>query len=385
MGAPATGRRPRADIDGIYEPRDWWYEKPDCGEDPLREHALSESAIQSRPSRASIPMAGASADAELACDRARAVLGDWRGRGSIVVFGAGAHTHKILPALLDMADRIAGIADDSPAVHGRSIGRWRVRDPADLIDGSVGGILVSSDVQQATLEARLRPSYGDRCAILTLYRSPDDDGPALPNTGERQIGRTLEEIELGHRARYYWALQHLSEGALVLDAACGNGYGSHILAGGGARVVGMDVCADAIAFAGHYYAGPRISYRIGPVDDGQSLSRAAAEHGPFDAVVSMETMEHLERPEAFIANVRTVLQPGGSFFFSTPNARRMVLENAPFHRRHFESGEVLGLLRKAEFEQVTWYGQEGMQILPGRNTQQQRYCLYRAVKTDESG
>lgn len=344
---------------------------------------MSEATIQHPGSHESIPIAGTSVRPDLACDRARAVLADWRGRGSIVVFGAGAHTHKILPALTDMADRIAGIADDSPAVHGRPIGRWRVCDPAELIDEGIGGILVSSDMQQATLEARLRSTYGDRCAIMTLYRAPDVDGPSLPNSGERQIGRTLEEIEIGHRARYYWALQHLTEGARVLDAACGNGYGSYILAGGGMRVIGVDVCAEAIAFARHYYAGPSISYRIGAVGDGRSLSQVASEHGAFDAVVSMETVEHLERPEAFIANVRTVLRPGGSFFFSTPNARQMALADAPFHRRHFETGEVLDLLNKAGFERIQWFGQEGMQILPGRNTQRQRYCLYHAVKPNE--
>ena len=165
-------------------------------------------------------------DAEKACRSVQRVLKNWRGREGVIIFGAGAHTQKTLPALLAHVSRVAGIVDDSPARWGERVGVWTVQNPAELIGERSRGILVSSDSRHETLAARLRTAYGDEHVILSLYDAParSSAGPSLRFTGERQIGRTLEEIEIGHRARYYWALQHLKHGDRVLDAACGNGY-----------------------------------------------------------------------------------------------------------------------------------------------------------------
>ena len=327
-------------------------------------------------------LAGQSVTLAVAQQQARAALDDWRGRGPIVVFGAGAHTYKILPVLEKYAGKIAGVADDSPQCWGRAVGRWTVGLPAELIDDTVAGILVSSDVQQATLEARLRADFGRRCAILTLYRptSDGDGGPTLPFTGERQTGRTLAEIELGHRARYYWALQQIDQGANVLDAACGNGYGTYILAEGGLRVLGIDVSEEAVAFARHHYAHAGATFAVGAVDDGVSLRQLATDFATFDAVVSLETLEHVDDPEAFLRSAHELLRPGGALFCSTPNAEAMELADAPYHRQHFTVDATLELLQTAGFPPLAWFGQEGLQILKGRCTPNQRYRLFHAIK-----
>jgi 2-polyprenyl-3-methyl-5-hydroxy-6-metoxy-1,4-benzoquinol methylase len=321
-------------------------------------------------------------DAGTACRRVEAVLSDWRGREGVAVFGAGAHTRKVLPALLKHKERVAGVADDSPARWGQAVGPWVVQKPAALLRGRARGVLVSSDTQQATLAARIRNEFGADHSILLLYPEQDyDDGsPQLTFTGERQTGRTLDEIELGHRARYYWALQHLPAGAKVLDAACGNGYGAAILAAGGASVLGLDISADAVAFARRHFATPgaRVRFEACRIDDGAALHRVAADAPPFDAVVSMETLEHLEHPERFIADAHALLVPGGLLLCSTPNADAMELDEAPFHRRHFSANEMCDMLTSAGFAGVEWFGQEGLQILPSRCLPTQRYCLYRA-------
>jgi predicted SAM-dependent methyltransferase len=328
------------------------------------------------------PKAGQSVTAEAAQQRMRAVLGQWRGPGNIAVFGAGAHTRKVLPALEKHADKIATIVDDSPQAWGKVVGRWTVVSPHEGIDESIAAIVVSSDVQQVTLEARIRQTFGHRCAVLTLYlpAAGHDEGPTLSATGERQTGRTVEEIELGHRARYYWALQHLPAGAAVLDAACGCGYGSHILAEGGLRVLGVDVSEDAIGFARHYHYHDRLSFEVGAIDNRASIRRIATDFSPLDAVVSLETIEHLEHPEEFLRTAFDLLVSGGSLFCSTPNAEVMSIADAPFHRRHFTLDEMLALLADVGFRSVQWYGQEGLQILEGRCTGAQRYQLYRALK-----
>lgn len=319
---------------------------------------------------------------DVAAERAERVLADWRGRGQIVVLGAGAHTRKILPVLERHAARIAGIADDSPAAWGRTVGRWRVASPQALITADVAGVLVSSDVQQRTLAQRAANEFGGRCAILTLHPSAaaTDGAPTLEFTGERQVAASLEEIELGHRARYYWALQHLAVGARVLDAACGNGYGARVLADGGAVVRGVDVCESAVAFAAHHFGGPGVSFAVARIDDPGALLCAIREHAPFDAVVSLETIEHLEYPEVFLTAAAQLLRSGGLLLCSTPNAEVMSLAEAPFHRRHFSVAAMLDLLAACGFSDVAWFGQEELQILPQRCTPRQRYCLFRAAR-----
>ncbi len=328
------------------------------------------------------PKAGQSVTADVAQQRIRAVLDQWRGRGRLAVFGAGAHTHKALPALQEHADKIAAIVDDSPQAWGKTIGPWTVVAPPQGINENIGGIIVSSDVQQATIEARVRNSFGHRCAVLTLYHpvGGDDEGPTLSSTGERQTGRTIEQIEIGHRARYYWALQHLPPGATVLDAACGCGYGSHILAEGGLRVLGVDISSEAIAFARHYHHHEHVQFEAAAIDDQTSIRRLAAELSPFNAIVSLETIEHIAHPEAFLQTAFELLEPGGCFFCSTPNAEVMTLADAPFHQRHFTQDEMRHSLATIGFQPVQWYGQEGLQILPGRCTTAQRYQLYQAQK-----
>lgn len=327
-------------------------------------------------------------DTNTACARARRVLRSFQGQGRLLVYGAGGHTLKILPVLTEFADVIAGVIDDSPLEWGRPIGPWCVEPPPTSAQNTAQGILISSDAMQDTLVARAREHFGARCEILTMHKPPFRDGdhlPTLPPNGERQIGATLAEIEIGHRARYYWALQHIPDHAVVLDAACGNGYGAHILTTGGAIVVGVDVCPQAVEFAKHHYATGNVEFHAGAVDDQHTgVARLATEGQRFDAVVSMETIEHIADPWQAMRNFNAVLRTGGELFCSTPNAEIMSLEDAEFHRRHFELVEMLAMLRATGFELVEWYGQEGMQILRRRSTNRQRYLLFHARKSRDA-
>ncbi|HET9189593.1 MAG TPA: SAM-dependent methyltransferase, partial [Rudaea sp.] len=70
----------------------------------------------------------------------------------------------------------------------------------------------------------------------------------LEFTGERFTPECVREIRYEHWARYAFALE-LARGKRVLDAACGEGYGSAMLAGAAASVLGVDIAADAIAHA----------------------------------------------------------------------------------------------------------------------------------------
>ncbi|HEY2055910.1 MAG TPA: class I SAM-dependent methyltransferase [Solirubrobacterales bacterium] len=121
---------------------------------------------------------------------------------------------------------------------------------------------------------------------------------------------TLMDAE--HRCRYWWAAQ-VAAGKDVLDAACGTGYGSLILAEAESRsVTGIDISADAVG-AAKKRVGDRGSIEQGDVHE------LPSEDDSFDLVVCFETIEHVADGAAVIAEFRRVLRPDGLLLISSPN------------------------------------------------------------------
>ena len=131
-------------------------------------------------------------------------------------------------------------------------------------------------------------------------------------TGERYTPECLREIRYEHVHRYVFA-RELVAGRRVLDAACGEGYGSALLAETASRVSGVDVSAQAVEHATERYSAANLEFHQAdclalPFPDDQ-----------FDCVVSFETLEHLENHEQLLAEFRRVLRPGGFLLVSTPD------------------------------------------------------------------
>jgi SAM-dependent methyltransferase len=132
---------------------------------------------------------------------------------------------------------------------------------------------------------------------------------------ERLMPGTLEwEVYRHEHEQRYRFFSDDYRGLDILDAACGVGYGSAIIAECGARsVTGIDVDASALEYAGKNYARPGVSFAQASAERLTELGRT------FDLVVSFETIEHLPDPPGFLREVRQVLRPGGRFICSTPN------------------------------------------------------------------
>jgi 2-polyprenyl-6-hydroxyphenyl methylase/3-demethylubiquinone-9 3-methyltransferase len=103
------------------------------------------------------------------------------------------------------------------------------------------------------------------------------------------------------------------EGKTALDVGCGAGLLCEPLARLGARVTGIDAAPEVIAVAREHAAtmGLEIDYRNAAVEqiDGQ-----------FDLVTSLEVIEHVADPSAFLKSLAARLAPGGLLILSTPNA-----------------------------------------------------------------
>jgi SAM-dependent methyltransferase len=151
-----------------------------------------------------------------------------------------------------------------------------------------------------------------------------------------------ELVEAEHLARYWWA-SGLAAGRRVLDAGCGLGYGSGMLAAGGAKeVTGVDLAEEVVAAA--RAAVPEARFETGDV---RSLPFA---DDSFDLVVCFEVIEHVADQEATLDELRRVLAPGGALAISSPNREQYVPGN-PHHVRELTTAELETLL-KARFAEV---------------------------------
>ena len=166
-------------------------------------------------------------------------------------------------------------------------------------------------------------------------------------TGERVIeGDTPRRIWLDHIARYEFASTYV-RGKLVLDIACGTGYGSKILwDGGAAKVFGVDVSTEAINFALNKYKNERLEFRAGDIG---SIDFAA---NYFDVVVCFETIEHVKNQERALSELLRVLKPDGLLIISSPNREvtspsKSLREppNSPYHVMEYSSKEFISALK----------------------------------------
>jgi len=148
----------------------------------------------------------------------------------------------------------------------------------------------------------------------------------------------------------------VGRGKRVLDLGCRSGaLTRHFLEGN--SVVGLDVDANALEKAAALGVEPvqaNVEETL-PFDDGS-----------FDAVVAGELLEHLQFPDALVAEIRRVLRPGGVFAGSVPNAFRVQSrlrflrgkppEDDPTHLRMFSPAALRELLARFERVELTFVG-----------------------------
>lgn len=166
--------------------------------------------------------------------------------------------------------------------------------------------------------------------------------PSLANTGERLMTDNQTATAIEHLHRYALACE-LATGLDVLDIACGEGYGSNLLAGFATSVVGVDVAADSIAHAAVKYRRRNLRYAHG------SATAVPLPDAAVDLVVSFETIEHLREHDEMLSELRRVLRPGGRVIISSPD-RRYYSEATgytnPFHLRELSCDEFRTLIAR---------------------------------------
>src|SRR5580700_212323 len=206
--------------------------------------------------------------------------------------------------------------------------------------------------------------YLDHRCILTTTSSPEpapsvyqqrdqpDGVPPLALTGERTLPDVPEENYWyrRHLVVYEWIAQRL-QGLRAIDMACGEGYGSAVLARSAASVVGVDANPEAHEHARLRYVRPNLRFERALVD---SFAEQA------DAVVFLQTIEHLEDPGAVLDHFRSLVGSAGAVFVSTPNVLTLAPKGAPrsdnpWHVHEYRRHEYEQLCRE-HFSNVELYG-----------------------------
>jgi 2-polyprenyl-3-methyl-5-hydroxy-6-metoxy-1,4-benzoquinol methylase len=178
------------------------------------------------------------------------------------------------------------------------------------------------------------------------------NSPELPFTGERYVPQVGGNIELEHLHRYLLAKQVVA-GKTVLDIACGEGYGSAMLAQAAQKVTGVDISQEAVSHAQMKYRGDNLEYRLG------SCSVIPLADDSVDVVVSFETIEHHTEHEAMMREIKRVLRLGGVLIISCPDKLEYSDKpgfNNPHHVKELYRDEFKKLLN-SYFKNHSIYGQ----------------------------
>src|SRR3954453_13487665 len=186
---------------------------------------------------------------------------------------------------------------------------------------------------------------------LYLQKDQPPGVPPLALTGERTLPDVPEENYWyqRHLVVYEWISTRVG-GLHVVDVASGEGYGANVLAGSAASVLGIEPNPEAFDHA--LAPSPRVTFR-------RDIAETFIEE--CDAVVFLQTIEHVPDPGAVLEHFKSQLRPGGAAYVSTPNLLTIAPEGAekssnPWHvkesraeefralcEEHFSHVEVLGL------------------------------------------
>lgn len=155
-------------------------------------------------------------------------------------------------------------------------------------------------------------------------------------------------MEAEHRARYWWATGWV-DGKRVLDAGCGMGYGTAMLASRKpTSLTGVDLSEEALV-AARAALGERAELTAADVRE------LPFEADSFDVVVCFEVIEHVDRQAEALAELARVLAPDGVLLVSSPN-RDVYTPGNPFHVHEYTPGEFADALGQ-QFQHVALHRQ----------------------------
>jgi ubiquinone/menaquinone biosynthesis C-methylase UbiE len=162
-------------------------------------------------------------------------------------------------------------------------------------------------------------------------------------TGERLEPFVYNDITIEHLHRYAFAKEFIKN-KVVLDIACGEGYGSNLLSSEADSVTGVDIDTRTIIHAAKKYRRKNLRFLQGDVE------KIPCDTHRIDVTISFETLEHTNDHVKMLEEIKRVLKPEGILIISTPEKKTYKdapgSELNPFHIKELYEKEFTDLLSR---------------------------------------
>jgi 2-polyprenyl-3-methyl-5-hydroxy-6-metoxy-1,4-benzoquinol methylase len=172
-------------------------------------------------------------------------------------------------------------------------------------------------------------------------------------TGERLTTSKGEgEVVIHHLHRYAFTIDFIKD-KTVLDIASGEGYGSYIMSKYAKKVLGVDIDEKVIQHSKNKYQSSNLNFKTG------SVEKIPIESNSIDVVISFETIEHHDKHEEMLKEIKRVLKPDGVLIMSSPdklNYSDIPRYQNPFHVKELYREEFKKFI-SSYFSKVKMYNQ----------------------------
>lgn len=159
-------------------------------------------------------------------------------------------------------------------------------------------------------------------------------------TGERLEFYNFSDVTVEHLHRYAIANDFVKN-KIVLDIASGEGYGSYILSKNALEVIGVDIDKETVLDAQKKYLSDNLTFKIGSADN------IPVDSDSIDIVVSFETIEHHDKHEEMLLEIKRILKPDGILIMSSPDKKYysdLTGQKNPFHVKELYFDEFKSLV-----------------------------------------
>lgn len=158
-------------------------------------------------------------------------------------------------------------------------------------------------------------------------------------SNNRQLSPDINGIRDDHVNRYVFARSVIHDNQLscAMDAGCGCGYGSYILAESGINVISVDCDISALSYGAKHYFNKKI-FRAQ-----MDFDSACYKFEQNQALVAFEIIEHLNNAFQFLRNARLSFS---LLIGSVPNEDVTPYDSVKhnFHARHYTPSEIIDTL-----------------------------------------
>lgn len=180
-------------------------------------------------------------------------------------------------------------------------------------------------------------------------------------TGERLETFIISRDSFEHLHRYALVNKYITN-KVVLDIASGEGYGSNLMSQNALKVYGVDIDVDTVNKAKIKYSRNNLEYIYG------SATKIPLENNSIDVVVSFETIEHHDKHEEMMQEIKRVLKHNGLLIISTPDkaiySDKQGFKNE-FHIKELYKNEFAALISKYynQYQVLTQQYSDGISII----------------------